>query len=241
MNLSRYKSTKLSLFILALLLVAFVSLLTFKKDSLMQLFSHNKEGARTKILAPTYHSNTSIEEALKLRRSTREYKADSLTLQQVSQLLWAAQGLTSATGFRTAPSAGGLYPLEIYLVSNNIQDLPAGVYHYLPFEQALELVASGDKRKELATVLREQNDNKLGAAEILITGSYKKDVQKYGSHGDRFVHMEAGHVAENVQLQGVSLGIGTVPIATFDEGALKRLLGVPKDLEAFYVMPLGKI
>jgi len=240
MNLRPSKSTKISLLILVILLLAFIGLAFLKRESLLPLFLHIKGSQAIKLPTPALRSNTSIEEALKERRSIRQYKAEALSLQQIGQLLWAAQGVTNTAGFRTAPSAGGIYPLEVYLVSGAVQNLPAGVYHYLPGEHSLELVVSGDKRREVMAAAHEQNEANAGAIELIITGNYKKSNSKYGNQGERFVHLEAGHAAENVYLQAVSLGLGTVGVGIFDETALKKSLNIPRDEDPIYIMPVGK-
>lgn len=237
MNLRQYKSTKLSILIFVLFLVVVIGLV-FMKQATWLPFS--KTAHSIKLPAPAYRSNTSIEEALKQRRSVRTYKDEALTLEQISQLLWAAQGITSAPGLRTAPSAGGLYPLQVYLISGKVQGLAAGIYRYLPAEHALEMLASGDKRNELAAAAHEQNDVKNSAIDLIITGVYKKENEKYGNHGERFVHLEAGHAAQNVYLQAVSLGLGTVSIGVFDEVALQRILQLSGEEDPIYLMPVGK-
>lgn len=189
---------------------------------------------------PIYKSQISIEEALQRRRSVREFKNEPITLQQVAQLLWAAQGITSKMGFRTAPSAGALYPLEIYLVSGNVTGLPAGIYHYVPANHVLELLNSGDKRKDLAHAALYQHDIQQGEADIVITADYRKTTAKYGSRGERYVYMEAGHAAENICLQVVSLGLGTVTIGSFDDAAVKSVLNVSTRENPLYIMPIGK-
>lgn len=190
--------------------------------------------------APVFHSNTSIEAALKQRRSIREYKDEPISLQHVSQLLWAAQGITSKEGFRTAPSAGALYPLEIYIVSGKISNLPSGIYHYLPSEHSLVAIAGGDQRNELAKIAFKQNSVKNAAIDIVITAAYIKTVNKYGARGERYIAMEAGHAAENVCLQAVSLQLGTVTIGAFDDDMLKKFLNTTNE-DPLYILPIGKI
>jgi len=238
----RSKSTKLSCFILVLLLLVLGGLIVMKRESLMPLFRHAISSHNTiKLPPPVFKSNVSIEEALKQRRSIRTYKNVALTLQQVSQLLWAAQGITAVPGLRTAPSAGGIYPLKIYVVSGNVGNLPAGVYRYLPDEQALEMLSKSDKRQELALAAHEQHDIKEGAIDIVITATYKQTAAKYGSNGEQYVHMEAGHVAQNIYLQCVSLGLGTVSIGSFDDNNIRHVLILPRDEDPLYIMPVGKI
>ncbi|STX37388.1 SagB/ThcOx family dehydrogenase [Legionella feeleii] len=196
---------------------------------------------KIKLPAPLYDSTTSLEKALKQRRSIRQYKEDAITLQQVSQLLWAAQGITSPEGFRTAPSAGALYPLEIYLVSGNVRDLPTGVYHYLPAENALQLMVKGDKRTALTAAALQQNSIKFAPVNIVMTAMYARTTKKYGNRGKQYVHMEIGHAAQNVCLQATSLGLGTVIIGALDEPAFRAILALPKEETPLYIMPVGKI
>jgi SagB-type dehydrogenase family enzyme len=220
-----------------LILIAIFIFLTFfsftNKD--------NKILAIIKLPAPIYHSNTSIEQALKERRSIRTYGNGPITLQQVAQLLWAAQGITSVNGFRTSPSAGGLYPLDIYVICGNINTLPTGVYHYNPKNHSLKLLVKGDKRKNLAIAALNQTTIQNGNADIVITGTYMKTIEKYGQRGKRYVYMEAGHVAENIYLQAVSLGIGTVSIGAFNDTAVKSILNISNNTDPLYIMPIGKI
>lgn len=142
---------------------------------------------------PQYDSNVSIEEVLLKRRSIREYTNEPLTLQQVSQLLWAVQGITDPRGYRTVPSAGALYPLEVYVVVGNVENLEEGVYKYKPHEHELVKVLDGDKRAELATAALGQTWVKEGAINIVITAVYERTTVKYGGRDIRYVHMEAGH------------------------------------------------
>lgn len=210
------------------------------RENMSSYLSHEAL-AKIKLPNPVYNSKTSIEEALKNRRSIRQYKNEPLTLQQISQLLWAAQGITSESGLRAAPSAGALYPLEIYLVTGNVKDLLPGIYHYLPKENVLELLVKNDVRKKLATAALGQIDVEHGAVDIVITAAYGRTETKYGSRGERFVHLEAGHAAQNICLQVVSLGLATVPVGAFNDSEVKEILYLPKDEEPLYIMPVGKI
>lgn len=199
-----------------------------------------KTPATIALPSPIYKSNVSIEEALLKRRSVREYKDEPISLQQVSQLLWAAQGITSTIGLRTAPSAGALYPLEIYLIVGNVIGLAPGVYHYVPTIHMLELMSEGDKRNNLARAALAQNDVQHGSVDIVISAIYQKTTVKYGDRGKRYVYMEAGHAAENIYLQVISLGLGTVTIGAFDNSAVKSVLNLPSKEDPLYIMPVGK-
>jgi len=195
-----------------------------------------------KLPDPVYKSGTSVEEALLKRRSVREYKKEPLELKEISQLLWAAQGITSeGDGGRTAPSAGALYPLELYVVSGNINSLTPGVYHYLPSGHTLQQIAEGDKRKLLTAAALMQGAVNKSAAVIVIAAEYKRTTGKYLERGKKYVHIEAGHAAQNIYLQSVSLKIGTVVIGAFTDSLVKLILHLPKSEEPLYLMPVGKI
>lgn len=176
--------------------------------------------------APSYESATSVEEALYQRRSIREYKDELLTLLHVSQLLWAAQGITHPNGYRTAPSAGALYPLEIYLLAGDVEELPSGVYRYLPQEHALILTYPGDHRRAVFDAALDQEMIMEAPASILISAVYERTNVKYGSRGTRYVHIEVGCVAQNIYLQAESLELGTVFIGAFHDDEVKAVLNL---------------
>ncbi|MEN2975447.1 MAG: SagB/ThcOx family dehydrogenase [Candidatus Caldarchaeales archaeon] len=190
---------------------------------------------------PRYDSEVSVEHALRVRRSIRDYEDRPLTLQQVSQLVWAAQGITEKRyGLKTAPSAGGTYPLEVYVVvkRGGVDGLREGIYHYLPMEHVLELIKSGDYSGELMEACLDQEWVREASINIVITAIYERTTWRYGERGRiRYVHMEVGHVGQNIYLQCVSLGLGCVVIGAFYDDSVKRILGV--DEEPLYVIPVG--
>jgi SagB-type dehydrogenase family enzyme len=191
---------------------------------------------------PRERGPLSVEEALRARRSVRSFTGAPLTLVEVSHLLWAAQGITSAEGGRTAPSAGALYPLELYLVAGDVTALPRGIYHYRPQRHDLVRVDSGeDRRSALAAAALGQRWIAAGAAVLVITAVYERTTVKYGERGLRYVHMEIGHVAQNVYLQATSLRIGTVFVGAFQDGAVARLLALPDSVHPLGLMPLGRL
>ena len=190
---------------------------------------------------PVQDSDTSIEEALRIRRSTRSYNNKPLTLAEVSQLLWAAQGITSPRGLRTAPSAGALYPLEIYVVAGNVDDLPDSVYKYRPDKHELTRVLDGDKRNGLCSAALGQTSVRNAAAVIVISAAYDRTTVKYGDRGITYVHMESGHAAQNVFLQAVPLNLGTVVIGAFYDDAVKKVLKMPESEHPLYIMPVGRM
>lgn len=192
-----------------------------------------------KLPAPRLKSEVSVEEALQKRRSVREFRKEPLPLSAVAQLLWAAQGITDEEGKRTAPSAGALYPLEIYLVCGEVEGLPAGVYHYQPKEHALALVRDGDKRKRLSAAAGLQSAVYKGAAVLTIAADYKRTTAKYHDRGKQYVHMEAGHASQNVYLQATALNIHTVAMGAFSDTLVKMILSLPANEQPLYLMPLG--
>jgi SagB-type dehydrogenase family enzyme len=190
---------------------------------------------------PEYFGEYSVEEALSKRRSVRNYKDESVRLKDISQLLWAAQGITGDESKRTAPSAGALYPLQIYLVSANVEGLSEGVYHYDPENQTLSQIAEGDKRKQLSAAALMQGSIRHCAAVLIFAADFKRVTSKYFEKGRRYVYMETGHAAQNVFLQAVSLHIGTVTMGAFLDGPVKKILHLPRNQETLYLMPVGKI
>ena len=189
---------------------------------------------------PQYDSDVSIEQSLLNRRSIRSYSGQSLTLQELSQLLWAAQGITDPGGFRAAPSAGGLYPLELYLVAGDVTDLTAGVYRYQPDGHQLVKTLDGDKRAELAEAALGQEWVKEGAVSIVFTAVYERTTVKYGDRGVRYVHMEAGHAAQNLCLQATTMELGAVTVGAFHDEQVSQLLNLPTDERPLYVIPIGR-
>jgi len=197
---------------------------------------------RIKLPEPIFESNISIEETLLLRRSIREYKDVPLTLSEVSQLLWAAQGITApAGGGRTAPSAGATYPLEVYAVIGNVEGVADGVYKYKPDEHELVKIKGGDIRDELSRAALGQTWVREGAVSIVFSAVYERTTGRYGDIGIRYVHMEVGHAGQNVHLQAVSLNLGTVVVGSFRDDEVKRILNMPDKEDPLYIMPVGRI
>ncbi len=189
---------------------------------------------------PAYDSTTSIEKALLGRRSARDYKDEPLTLAEVSQILWAAQGITDERGFRTSPSAGALYPLELYVVIGNVEGISEGIYRYNPEKHELIKIVDGDKRVELCAAALGQSCVKEGAMTIVFSAVYERTTRKYGERGIRYVHMEAGHAAQNVYLQAVSLNLGTTVIGAFNDEEVKKIVKMADEEHPLYIMPVGK-
>lgn len=197
--------------------------------------------AVVKLPQPKRDGKIPLEEALQSRRSVRSYSARPLTLAEVGQLLWAAQGVTSRDGKRTAPSAGALYPLEVHLVAGNVEDLPPGVYRYRPREHDLVQTAEGDKRGDLAAAALDQSCVKSAASAIVFAAVYERTARKYGDRAVRYAHIEVGHAAQNVCLQAAALQLGTVPVGAFDDERVGTVLMLKADERPLYIMTLGGI
>ena len=194
-----------------------------------------------KLPQPRYSSDVSVEEALLKRRSIREYKDEPLTIAEISQILWSAQGITEKRmGFRTAPSAGALYPLEIYIVIGKVKDLVPGVYKYRPEGHDIVLISSGDKRVDLYRISLMQDCIKNAPVVLVISAIFERTTRKYGERGIRYVYMEAGHSAQNVYLQCETLGLGTVVVGAFDDEGVRRVLNLGKGETPLYLIPVGK-
>ncbi|MEO0198058.1 MAG: SagB/ThcOx family dehydrogenase [candidate division WOR-3 bacterium] len=189
-----------------------------------------------KLPDPARDSNFSLEKAINERRSIRTYKDAPLTLKEVSQLLWAAQGIV-ASGRRAAPSAGATYPMEIYLLAGNVNGLNPGLYRYNHKEHAIELVKEGDLRKAVSDRALRQDMILKAPITIIITAVYERTRVRYGARAERYVHMEAGHIGQNIMLQATALGLGTVPVGAFIDSEVKSVLGISE--EPLYLFPVG--
>ena len=188
---------------------------------------------------PSLDGSVSLEEALAGRESVRRYADKPLTPDEISQLLWAAQG-KNPSGSRTAPSAGATYPLEVYALIGRAKGISPGIYKYLPEGHKLIGRTNVDPRAELFSAASCQESVLEASMSIVITGVYERTTARYGERGRMYVHMEAGHAAQNVCLQAVALGLGTVVIGAYDEKAVSSLLKLPGDEKPLYIVAIGK-
>lgn len=189
---------------------------------------------KIKLPEPEIKSKASLEETIQKRRSVRSYLPKPLNNQQVGQLLWAAQGITdNRSGFRAAPSAGATYPMEIYVAKDD------GLYHYLPNGHILEKISSKDLRGPLASACYGQGFVAEASVNIIISAIPERTTESYGHRGIRYIDMEAGHIAQNIHLQAVSLGLASVPVGAFNDSAVKKVLSLPRDCEPVYIIPVG--
>ena len=193
-----------------------------------------------KLPEPIYDSKVSVEAALRVRKSNRSYQEVDLTLAEVSQLLWAAQGINRKNGMRTAPSAGALYPLEVYLVVGQIEQLPVGVYKYRFQGHELIQISDEEKRQALAAAGYGQSCIERASINIVIAAVYERTAGKYGERAVRYVHMEVGHAAQNIYLQAITLELGTVVVGAFDDSRVKKILMMDADESPLNIMPVGR-
>ncbi|GAB6103130.1 SagB/ThcOx family dehydrogenase [Thermococcus atlanticus] len=193
-------------------------------------------GEVIKLPEPRLQGSMSLEEAIARRKSIRSYRNEPLTLEQLSQLLWAAQGVTHEKK-RSAPSAGATYPFEIYVVVGNVRGLKPGIYRYDPFEHAIALVREGDYRKALQKAALDQAWVGNAAIDIVLVAFYERTTGYYGDRGIRYVHMEAGHIGENIYLQATALGLGTVAVGAFHDDRVAEVIGT--DGDPIYIFPVG--
>lgn len=180
-----------------------------------------------------------VEQTLRLRRSVRSFSRKQLPLSTVSQLLWAAQGITRPDGGRTAPSAGALYPLEIHLVAGQVEALPQGVYRYAPSTHSLRLSAAGQIAPFLAKASLDQDFIAEAAAVVLIAAVEERTSRKYGSRSRQYVDFEAGAASENLALQAVALGLGSVVVGAFDDKRVAELARLRQGERPLCLMPVG--
>jgi len=194
------------------------------------------------LLRPETKGKMSLEEAIARRRSVRSFAPKPLTLQQVSQIMWCAQGVTDADGMkRASPSAGATYPMEIFIAvgEGTVTGLGCGVYQYVPDKHALVRRTDKDVRARVAAAALGQRFLAEAPLDVLMAADYKRTTGRYRERGVRYVHMEAGHIGENIYLQAEALGLGTVAVGAFEDDAVGEAFGLPKGLEAVYMMPVG--
>jgi len=189
---------------------------------------------------PRLDSEFALERALRERRSVRAFGRAALTQTEVGQLLWAGQGVTAPDGLRTAPSAGALFPLELYVVVGSVENLDPGIYRYGPQPHRLARIAAGDVRADLARAALGQDFVARAAAVLVFAAVEERTTRKYGKRGVRYVHIEVGHAAQNVFLQATALGLDAVVVGAFNDRMVQRALNLPEGEAPLYLMPVGR-
>ena len=197
-------------------------------------------GEPIKLPPPDTNGTVPLETTLQKRRSTRTLMNETVSLEALGQLLWAAQGVTDKRGYRTAPSAGALYPLDIYVIVGNVETLTDGIYQYLPQDHSVSLFMAGDYREILCRASLGQGVIRQAPAVFVITGTEEKTTGKYGKRGVRYMYIEAGHAAQNICLQAVALGLGSVTIGAFTDREVAKILKIKINEEPLYIIPVGR-
>jgi len=191
------------------------------------------------ILSPKTCGTVSVEEALANRRSHRNFREDAISADQLLQILWAAYGITSPGGLRTTPSAGALYPLEIYAVVGNTEGIEPGVYRYIADGHTLVRTVDSDVRRKLCEAALNQKMVAKAPASVFFSTVFSRMTKQYGERGVQYVYVEVGHAAQNVYLQAEALGLGTCAIGAFTDSVVKKILNLPAKEEPLYLMPIG--
>lgn len=183
---------------------------------------------------PRIDGDVSLEEAIWLRRSVRSYRDQTLDINSLSQILWAAQGVHRSSGYRNAPSAGARYPLELYIVSSD------AIFHYVADDHSLEFSRKGDYRAALMQAALDQEFLLQAAITIVIAAVAERTVKKYGEQrSPRYIDFEVGHVAQNIMLQSSALGLGSVPVGAFKDVEIAKILDLPGNSSPLYLIPIG--
>ena len=188
---------------------------------------------------PQVEHSAPLAKVLGARRSVRQFQMRELNLGDVSQLTWATQGITNARGYRTAPSAGALFPLELYLVVGKVDSLKPGIYHYLPASHAVEYMVEGDRRKQLSQAALGQQAIRQAPIVFVIAGAKERSARKYGDRAQRYVWIEAGHAGQNLLLQATALGLGSVVIGAFHDKMVQQVLELEDSLAPITLIPAG--
>jgi SagB-type dehydrogenase family enzyme len=195
---------------------------------------------RIPLPAPMLDPPLTVAAAIEARRSIRDFISGSIALEEISRILWAAQGITDQSGYRAAPSAGALYPLEVQLIAGDVDALPTGIYRYRARVHALDPVKSGDSRAAIARAAFGQSWIAEAAAILVIAAVAERTTAKYGARGNRYVHIEVGHAAQNVYLQAGALGLGTTIVGAFSDDAVKHLAHLRDEEDPLCLLPIGR-
>jgi len=200
-----------------------------------------KQWSEIKLPPPRQKGEMSVEEAIARRRSVRRYGREPLCLSHLSQVLWAAQGLTGPGRLRAAPSAGATYPLEVFVLigRDGVEGLDPGIYHYNVKNHSLEPHKGGDLRKKLFIAALDQEFIAQAPVDIVICALYERTWRHYGRRAERYVHMEVGHVGENIHLQAAALGLAVVMVGAFEDEPVRELMDLAEEVKPLYIIPVG--
>jgi SagB-type dehydrogenase family enzyme len=235
---------------LLVFLMAFSAFNIGASESAVNSLARTSEQPLTYTLpSPRTDGNFSVERALANRRSQRNYQNRAISAQQLSQILWAAYGITSPApgqpalrgGLRTSPSAGALYPLEIYAIVGNVTGIEPGVYRYISGEHRIVRTIDRDVRDELMQAAMGQRMVRDAPALVFYSAVFSRMTGRYGERGRNYVYIEVGHSAQNVYLQAEALGLGTCAIGAFTDSRIRQVLQLPAGEDPLYLMPIGYI
>ncbi|MHC4497567.1 MAG: SagB/ThcOx family dehydrogenase [Planctomycetota bacterium] len=190
-------------------------------------------GTVTVLPEPDKNGSMPLERMIGMRRSRRDFAAQALTIEQIGQLVWAAQGQDERSRYRTCPSAGATYPLEVFVVTAD------GLFRYLPDKHTLEKLADQDLRAALASAAWGQQFIEAAPLTLVFAAQFSRTTGRYGKRGVRYVCMEAGHAAQNVHLQAEALGLGSVAVGAFDDASVGGVLSLPRQFEPIYMVTVG--
>ncbi|MDZ7798180.1 MAG: SagB/ThcOx family dehydrogenase [Patescibacteria group bacterium] len=205
------------------------------KDENKNMNLSNKE--TIKLPEPRKDSEVSLEAAINKRSSVREYSDQEISLKDLSQILWAANG-TNEKGSRTAPSAGALYPIELYVVGK-FENYAAGIYHYQTPNHTLEKIKEGDFLSELSEISLDQQWIRKAPLNIVVTGVVSRTAEKYRERAEQYVALEAGPVGQNIYLQVSALNLGTVSVGALHDDQMSDFLDFEPSQKAYYIFPIG--
>lgn len=205
--------------------------------------SHARLNGETIALpVPNTEEGVSFEQVLSSRRSHRSFSAEAISFEDLSQILWAAQGISDdEQQLRTAPSAGGLYPTIIFVYAHNVKDFDQGIYAYEPSSHTLILLNEGDFSNEIYSAGLSQSAFSHSATTLLVAADYAITQERYGDRTERYVHMEAGHIGQNICLQATALDLGTVPIGAFEDERIQNIFLTGERYTPLYLFPIGVI
>jgi SagB-type dehydrogenase family enzyme len=196
---------------------------------------------RTLMLPKPRHQRVgSVGNCIRHRRSIRSFRDEALTLEELGQLLWAAQGQTDIDGRRSTPSAGALYPLETSVLVGKVLGVDAGMYRYSVPRHALTEVSLGDRRQRLIGASGGQEWIATASAVVCIAAVFARTTIKYGERSYRYVFMEAGLAAANLMLQAVALGLASTIVGAFDDDAAARVAHLAAEEIPLCLVPVGR-
>lgn len=191
---------------------------------------------------PRTDGDISLEKTIQQRRTIRSFTSEALTMEQLSQLLWAAQGITDDRGLKRAAASGGaLYPMDIYAVvgRDGVEGIEAGIYHYEPNDHSISLISKDDFKAELAEASLSQKWMARAPLNLVITAEYGRICGRYGERGVRYAIIEAGHIGQNIFLQAEALSLGAGIVGAFEDERVIKAINIPANHEPLLIMPVG--